>query len=274
MRGSGVAALLLLGISSVASAADAAAGGRVTRLKGLVTVERGGQSEPGRKGYVLEAGDTIKTGSDGIVQWWMQDDSLFLLPTGSTMHIDEYEAPTKQSGFGKSFFSLIKGAMRSVTGLIAKDDPKSYRVATPVATMGVRGTDFKLVHCNNDCQTRKNTLKKSSWRGFDLPIPSGPARLVPVASADNSTVANGTYVKMEKLTGELCNDGGCAEVTFGVGSGCAYAADSKTKPQVLPKCPNIFERFGDELEFEFDEFNNDLYRDLRRVPRERPASPS
>src|SRR5690349_1323012 len=103
MRGLAVAALAFLGISGVATAADSAAGGRVTRLKGLVTVERGGQSEPGRKGFVLEAGDTIKTGSDGIVQWWMQDDSLFLLPTGSTMHIDEYQAPTKQSGFGKSF---------------------------------------------------------------------------------------------------------------------------------------------------------------------------
>ncbi len=275
MRGAAVAALAVLGITCVASAADTAAGGRVTRLKGLVTVERAGLSEPGRRGYVLQSGDTIKTGSDGIVQWWMQDDSLFLLPTGSTLHIDEYVAPAgKGSGFGRSFLSLIKGGMRSVTGLIAKDNAASYRVATPVATMGVRGTDFKLIHCNNDCATRKNTLRKSSLRGFDLLQPAGPARLLRTVAKNPTPTQNGTYVKMEKLTGELCNDGGCAEVTFGVGSGCAFAADSKTKPVVLPKCPDIFERFGDELEFEFDELDNDLYRDLRRVPREPPASPS
>jgi hypothetical protein len=272
MRGWAVVALALAGMTGAAMAAESVAGGRVTRLKGLVTVERGGQSEPGRKGFVLESGDTIKTGSDGVVQWWMQDDSLFLLPTGSTLHIDEYVSPSKGNGFGKSFFSLIKGAMRSVTGLIAKDNSQNYRVATPVATMGVRGTDFKLVHCNNDCATRKSALRKSSLRGFEILQPSGRGRLIRTAAPE--PVANGTYVKMEKMTGELCNDGGCVQVTFGVGSGCAYAADSKGAPVILPKCPNIFERFGDELEFEFDEFNNDLYRDLRRVPRERPASPS
>ena len=139
MRGVAIAALALASLVSVGEAAQSSGGGRVTRLKGLVTVERNGASEPGRKGYILESGDTIKTGSDGVVQWWMADDSLFLLPTGSSIHIDEYVPPEpKGGGFGHSFFSLLKGAMRSVTGLIAKNDPASYRVATPVATMGVR----------------------------------------------------------------------------------------------------------------------------------------
>jgi hypothetical protein len=272
MRGVVVAALALASLVSVAEAAQSPGGGRVTRLKGLVTVERAGVSEPGRRGYILESGDTIKTGSDGVVQWWMADDSLFLLPTGSSLHIDEYASPSGRGGFGKSFFSLLKGAMRSVTGLVAKNDPQSYRVATPVATMGVRGTDFKLVYCNNDCARRKNTLRKSSLQNFSPIASAGPARLIRTAEKDKP-VANGAYVKMEKLTGELCNDGGCAEVTAGVGSGCAYAPDSTTKPVVLPKCPDIFERFGDELEWEFDEVQKELYRD-RRVPVEDPASPS
>jgi hypothetical protein len=268
--------LALLGTIQTVSADELSnSGGRVTRLRGLVNVERNGVSEAGRKGFVLQNGDTIKTGSDGVVQWWMVDDSLFLLPSGSALHIDEYMPPEKKGGggFGKSFFSVIKGAMRSVTGLIAKSDPQSYRVATPVATMGVRGTDFKLVYCNNDCALRKNTLHKSSLRGFDFLSPTGPGRLIRTA-ANDPPVQNGTYVKMEKLTGVLSNDKGSVDVTAGVGSGCAFAADANTAPMVLPKCPPIFERFGDELEWDFDDNSNTQYRDLRRPERERPASPS
>lgn len=280
MRGVAVAVLALLGTIQTASADELSnGGGRVTRLRGLVTVERSGQSEPGRRGYILQNGDTIKTGSDGVVQWWMADDSLFLMPSGSSLHIDEYhqaEGKKAGGGFGRSFFSLLKGAMRSVTGLIAKSDPQSYRVATPVATMGVRGTDFKLVYCNNDCALRKNTLRKSSLRGFDLLMPYAPARLIHTAETkkNDPPVQNGAYVKMEKLTGVLSNDKGSVDVTFGVGSGCAFAADANTAPVLLPKCPPLFERFGDELEWEFDDNSNTQYRDLRRPERERPASPS
>jgi hypothetical protein len=269
--------LALLGTIQTVSADELSnTGGRVTRLRGLVTVERNGVSEPGRKGYLLQNGDTVKTGSDGVVQWWMVDDSLFLLPSGSSLHIDEYVPPANKAGggIGKSFFSLFKGAMRSVTGLIAKSDPQSYRVATPVATMGVRGTDFKLVYCNNDCKLRNNSLrKKTSLGGFDLLLPSAAPRLIPVVDR-NEPVQNGTYVKMEKLTGVLFNDKGSVDVTFGVGSGCAFAASADTAPVALPKCPPIFERFGDELEWEFDDNSNTQYRDLRRPERETPASPS
>jgi hypothetical protein len=208
----------------------------------------------------------------------MVDDSLFLLPSGSSLHVDDYVQPANKAGggAGRSFFSLLKGAMRSVTGLIAKSDPQSYRVATPVATMGVRGTDFKLVYCNNDCALRKNALRKSSLRGFDLLLPFAPPRLIHTADAkkNDPPVQNGTYVKMEKLTGSLSNDGGSVDVTAGVGSGCAFAADAKSAPALLPKCPPLFERFGDELEWEFDENSIQQYRDLRRPERERPASPS
>jgi hypothetical protein len=198
------------------------------------------------------------------------------MPSGSALHIDDYVPPaaTKAGGgSGKSFFSLIKGAMRSVTGLIAKADPQTYRVATPVATMGVRGTDFKLVYCNNDCALRHNSLRKSSLRGFNLLSPTAPGRLIRTAASD-PPIQNGTYVKMEKLTGVLFNDKGSVDVTFGVGSGCAFAADANTAPVALPKCPPVFERFGDELEWDFDDNSNTQYRDLRRPERERPASPS
>jgi len=38
--------------------------------------------------------------------------------------------------------SLLKGGMRAVTGLLGKRSPTSFRVGTPSATIGIRGTTF------------------------------------------------------------------------------------------------------------------------------------
>jgi len=47
--------------------------------------------------------------------------------------------------------SLLKGGMRAVTGLLARRNPANFRVSTPSATIGIRGTHFGIQFCNNDC---------------------------------------------------------------------------------------------------------------------------
>lgn len=36
---------------------------------------------------------------------------------------------------------VARGAMRMVSGLIARSDPRQVRINTPTATVGIRGTD-------------------------------------------------------------------------------------------------------------------------------------
>jgi hypothetical protein len=49
--------------------------------------------------------------------------------------------------------SVVKGGFRTITGLIGKIKRDSYRVATPSATLGIRGTDFELVHLQQQSAT-------------------------------------------------------------------------------------------------------------------------
>ncbi len=53
----------------------------------------------------------------------------------------------------RAFFKLLKGGFRAVSGLIGKVDRNDYRVSTPVATIGIRGTDYLLVLCDEKCAT-------------------------------------------------------------------------------------------------------------------------
>lgn len=55
----------------------------------------------------------------------------------------------------RAVFRLLKGGFRAVSGLIGKADPAEYRVNTPVATIGIRGTDYWVVFCDAACASDK-----------------------------------------------------------------------------------------------------------------------
>ena len=58
-----------------------------------------------------------------------------------------------QSGASRAIFSLLKGGFRSISGLIGKINHDEYQVSTPVATIGIRGTDYLVVICDATCAT-------------------------------------------------------------------------------------------------------------------------
>lgn len=62
-------------------------------------------------------------------------------PGGAALSATTAPAQT-ESGASRAFFRLLKGGFRAVSGLIGKTDHNEYRVTTPVATIGIRGTDY------------------------------------------------------------------------------------------------------------------------------------
>lgn len=56
-----------------------------------------------------------------------------------------------QQTTSRAYFRLLKGGFRAVSGLIGKSDPAEYRVSTPVATIGIRGTDYLVILCDAAC---------------------------------------------------------------------------------------------------------------------------
>lgn len=52
----------------------------------------------------------------------------------------------------RAFFRIMKGGFRAVSGLIGKVERNEYRVDTPVATIGIRGTDYVLILCDAACR--------------------------------------------------------------------------------------------------------------------------
>ncbi len=94
------------------------------------------------KGSEISSGETISTDAGARAQIRFNDGGFISLQPNSLFRVDEFNYQNKTDGEEKSFFSLLKGGLRAITGAIGRVNRDSYRVATPVATIGVRGTGY------------------------------------------------------------------------------------------------------------------------------------
>ena len=106
-----------------------------------VAVAADGQERVLAKGAEISAGDTIKT-TDGLAQLRFADGSYISLQANTQFKIEDYNYSGKVDGTEKSVFSFIKGGLRAITGAIGKTNKQNFRMNTPVATIGIRGTEW------------------------------------------------------------------------------------------------------------------------------------
>lgn len=132
-----LATLALLGLAE-ASQAEA---GRFQFVHGEVRIVGGdGRERPARRGDDVAEGERVRTGARGSAQLRMVDGAALAVRPGTEVRIDAYryaDTPAQD----RSFLSLLRGSLRSITGLIGRRNREGYRVSTPTATIGIRGSD-------------------------------------------------------------------------------------------------------------------------------------
>ena len=106
-----------------------------------------GSSRVLARGAELASGDTVDTGS-GRAQMRFTDGSFVSLQPQTQFRIDKYAYAGKPAE-DRGFFSLIKGGLRTITGLVGKVNRSNYKLTTSVATIGIRGTEFSVAYGNS-----------------------------------------------------------------------------------------------------------------------------
>ncbi len=114
--------------------------GDVTRARGNVAGMFQSLPRTLDEGSNVKFLDTILTGDNTRVEIVLIDDSQLSIGDNSELTIDEmiYQ-PGKQ---GTGVLTLAKGVFRMVSGKLNKNDGGTMTLKTPIATIGVRGTDF------------------------------------------------------------------------------------------------------------------------------------
>lgn len=95
-----------------------------------------------RRSKIFER-DEIHVGKGGRAQFRMVDQAIISLQENSILQIKRYKFK-QGSGSNSAFLKLLTGGLRTITGVIGKGNKKAYELHTPLATIGVRGTDYEV----------------------------------------------------------------------------------------------------------------------------------
>jgi len=128
--------------------------GYVVQLSGTVSVQRpdGSTRILAQKSEVLLS-DTLTTQKDSFVQINFTDGSAATMRPNTTLRIEQYQFDKAKPQADNLSMRLLKGGLRSVTGLIGKrGNMDSYKIQTSTATLGIRGTSGDTLDCMQGCE--------------------------------------------------------------------------------------------------------------------------
>ncbi|MEO5332711.1 MAG: cadherin domain-containing protein, partial [Magnetococcus sp. YQC-5] len=114
--------------------------GTVTQFKGLAFANFENIKRTLADGDPLFQGDQIITGKDARLILKMQDDAVIALGPDSEFLIQDYQFSAKDQT-GNGLVNMTQGMVKFTSGKIAQLKNRPFKVVTPVATMGVRGTE-------------------------------------------------------------------------------------------------------------------------------------
>lgn len=172
------------------------AAGRLIMASGTVLIKSpdAANATPGKTGDWLNPGQLISTGSDGRAQIRFSDGALVSLQPASKFRIDQYRFDRQEQ---RGFYSLLEGTIRAISGRIGKSSSDDFRLDTPSATIGIRGTEFVVqqYQCAPQCAPgQKDGLSVAVTQGRvfvynaagNIELPAGRATYV--ASPSSSPV--------------------------------------------------------------------------------------
>jgi len=139
-------ALALLAWASYVKAQSTA--GTVDFVSGQASISSvAGQTRAAERGAMIVVGDTIET-TRGRMQIRMVDGAYISLQPQTLLRLDQYASVASGASEEQGLLGLLRGGLRTITGAIGRVNRANYRLVTPTATIGIRGTEFAVTADN------------------------------------------------------------------------------------------------------------------------------
>ena len=154
--------------------AQAATAGQITHLSGTLSAKRadGTAKLLSVKSEVME-GDTLGTESETYARIKFNDGGEVVMRPGTQLKIESYSYNAAKPESDNIVMSMFKGGLRAVTGLIGKRNREKVSFQTETATIGIRGTHFGALLCQNDCGGVPTTGGTPPPNGLHVDVTNG-----------------------------------------------------------------------------------------------------
>ncbi len=100
--------------------------------------------QPLKAGAQIREGDTLETAADGYVYINTRDQGFISLRPKSRLTVDLYRFDPKDPAATQIRWTLKQGVVRVVSGRGMESAKDRFRLNTPIAAIGVRGTEFSV----------------------------------------------------------------------------------------------------------------------------------
>ncbi|MBT4194082.1 MAG: FecR domain-containing protein [Gammaproteobacteria bacterium] len=227
-----------------------------SRVIGRIAMLRGKGSAMGldAKSRILTTGaavyeqDQLQTGIKSFAVIAFNDKSRVTMSPGTAFKIEEHHYKPKVPDENNAFFRFLRGGLRFVTGAIGKLNKRSFRVATPTATIGIRGTGFDLA-CEDECVD--NTAALNPLRDTTISKLMNYF-LKPVYAVSGS----GMYARVWSGAIEFQFQGGKLLLENGK---AAFLKNGYSKPVIIPNFPVHLRKMGGAPRPDNVEIKEDLF---------------
>lgn len=208
-------------------------------VAGFVITARGTLTATNKNGAVraLErrskfyANETLKTGADSTAQLRFKDHALMNLKPNTSLKIGDYHFGGAKDTENQSFMELLAGGFRTISGSIGKLNKSAYRIDTPAASIGIRGTDYEVV-----ISAGGKVFAAVHEGGIVLVNDIGELNL----GADSD------YMFAEVTPGQAPSGlGELPDLFVKVNNGESQALNEQEKQELQDKLAQLFEQFGD-----------------------------
>jgi hypothetical protein len=164
--------IILGAIACMAHLAQAAEAGKVIFVAGKASVAE----QPAVDGAPVGEGQMLSTGADGFLYVKTIDSGLFILRPNTRARIVTYHVDDKNPANTQVKLELLSGVARSKSGNAVKQARQNFRFNTPVAAIGVRGTDFTVFTDNDTSRVAviSGAIVMSGFAGSCSPDGAGP----------------------------------------------------------------------------------------------------
>ena len=135
--------LAVAGLLSMMPAHAAQVVGTIVNISGPMVARRADGSIRALSAQsAIEQGDLLVTEKDTYARIKFIDNGEITLRPNTQFKIENFSYEAAKPESDSAFFSLLKGGLRSITGLLGKRNKEKFGLNTPTATIGIRGTTF------------------------------------------------------------------------------------------------------------------------------------
>ena len=178
---------------AVVSAPASSGVGQVTHLSGTLVGRMEGQLQPRllANRSAISPGETLATQGDTYARVKFNDGTEVVLRPNTQFKIEAYVFDEKEPAKDNIIFGLLKGGLRSVSGLMSKRNRDKIQYTTATATVGIRGTHFGMLMCSADCANIPTVTGVMPADGLHVDVAAG--QIVVTNSAGSQTINPGQF---------------------------------------------------------------------------------